>query len=201
MRRARRCARASLERLAALLLAWLVVLAPPVSAGAPVAGGSLYGMKIDFVDQAGVQGGLDRYRGSPVIVSLFQASCTSACPLLIAGIRQLELRQDPARRARLRVLLVTLDPDHDTPEELARVAAAHGLDLTRWTLARADAASLRRLASALGIRYERRPDGQFDHAPIITLLDAEGRPVEHTEHVLERDPDFESDLARALAAR
>lgn len=178
----------------------VLAFAAPAAALEPAAvpGGSLYGMPIEFVDQAATRGRLDRFRGSPVIVSLFYASCAEACPLLISGIQQIEGRLSPHRRARLRVLLVTLDPVHDTPAELAKAAALHRVDLSRWTLARVDAPALKELARALGIEIRRRPDSQFDHSPVLTLLDAQGRPVRNTQRLLKRDPDFEADLVTAL---
>lgn len=184
----------------AFLAALLLALAPATVMAEPATpGGSLYVMKLAMVDQAGAGIGLDRYRGSPVLISLFYASCTSACPLLISAIQQIEGRQAPAQRAKLRVLLVTLDPDHDTPAELLKIAALHRVDVSRWTLARADTRSLRKLAAALGIQYRRQPNGEFNHSTVITLLDPDGRPVEHTDKVLGRDEAFEAEIGRLLA--
>ena len=41
---------------------------------------------------------------------------------------------------------------------------------SRWTLAHADAAAVRRIAAALSIQYRQLPDGQFSHSTIISAL-------------------------------
>ena len=76
-----------------------------------------------------------------------------ACPLLIEDIRALEARLPAADREDLRVLLVSLDPAHDTPEAMARVIERRGVDAERWVLARSRAEDVRPIAAVLGISY------------------------------------------------
>ena len=53
-------------------------------------------------------------------------------------------------------------------------AEGHGLDLTHWTLLRADDDATRELAAALGVGYLPSGQGGFDHAAVISLLDEKG---------------------------
>ena len=67
--------------------------APP--AAEPVAttttpGGSVYQLGLVLRDQGGAATGLDRYRSSPVIISMFYGTCPAACPLLISDLQALE---------------------------------------------------------------------------------------------------------------
>lgn len=150
-------------------------------------GDSLYQLQLPLLDQEGASLGLDHYRGSPVLISMFYASCTSACPLLVQDLVSLEQGLPEAQRQRLRVLLVSLTPERDSPADLVEVAKRHGVDLARWTLAVPPPGRERELAAALGIVYRPLPDGQMNHSSVITLLDPEGRPVASLEG-LRQDP-------------
>lgn len=93
---------------------------------------------------------------------------------LIERLKTLDASLDPTARAKVRYLLVSFDPDNDTPERLAALAELHHLDLTRWTLARTDPRSVRTLANVLAIKYRKSADGSFDHGSPVTLFGPDG---------------------------
>ena len=142
---------------------------------------SIYEMPAALVDQGGRPVGLDLFRGHPVLITMFYASCPDACPLLIADLQRFERELSPRARADLRIVLVSFDTARDRPEALKRLAAAHGLDTSRWRLLRASDDTVREVAAVLGIRYRRLPDGSFDHSSVVTLLDASGVAVARVE--------------------
>ena len=51
---------------------------------------SVYNLQVSVEDQLGKFSGLDRYRGNPVLVTMFYASCPHVCPLLISTIKLTE---------------------------------------------------------------------------------------------------------------
>ena len=110
---------------------------------------SLYQMHEKLLSQDGKAIDLDVYRGQPVLVTMFYGSCPATCPLIIDTLRAVERKVDEPRRQQLRVLLVSLDAGRDTPVALRKVADERRIDTTRWTLAHADAAAVRRIAAAL----------------------------------------------------
>jgi protein SCO1/2 len=118
---------------------------------------------------------LNQLRGHPVVASMFFASCPSACPLLIRDLKQLVSRLPAGSRASVRVLLISLDPEHDTPAVLADVLKRHDLDPSQWVLAAPEDEDAVRIAAAvLRIRYRPTAGGQFDHTGRVTLLDGDG---------------------------
>jgi protein SCO1/2 len=117
--------------------------------------------------------------------------------MLISTIQRFELGLPEANRKRLRVLMVSLDPERDTPAKLTEVAQRHRVDAARWTMARAEAGDVRRLAAALGIQYRQLPDGEFNHSTVITLLDPQGRLVKQTSALLRLEPEFTAALEAA----
>lgn len=177
------------------MAAILFLFAAAVAAAVP--GDSLYQLDLPLTDQSGKAVSLDLYAGGPVLVTMFYGSCPHVCPMLIATVQRYEGELPEAGRKRLRVLMVSLDPDRDTPAKLTEVAQRHRVDLARWTLARAGADDVRRLAAALGIQYRKLPDGEFSHATVITLLDPQGRIVKQTSGLLRPDAEFGEALEHA----
>lgn len=164
-------------------------------------GESIYQLELDLTDQAGEPIGLDVFKGQPVLVSMFYARCPHVCPMIISTIQMTEAELAPEQRERLRVLLVSLDPEHDTPERLAAAAAKQNVDTSRWKLARTDAAGVRQLAAVLGIRFRQRPDGEFNHTTLITLLDGGGVPVASADRLMHADPSILTAIDALPAAR
>ncbi|HVZ32592.1 MAG TPA: SCO family protein [Polyangiaceae bacterium] len=140
----------------------------------PLPGQSLYNLRVPFVDQRGAALGLDAFRGHPVLITMFYASCTTVCPMLIEQVKAIDAALAPAIRAQTRVLLVSLDPDHDSVARLAELASTHGIRDERWHFVRTSESFVRETAALLGIRYRRMPDGSISHASSIALLDREG---------------------------
>ncbi len=190
-------ARDPLSLAAVLVAAALALVAPAPAAELP--GDSIYRLPVALTDQAGKPATLERYRGQPVVISMFYASCPHVCPMLISTVQRMERELAPDRRGRLRVLMVSLDPDRDSPAVLAELAARHHADLARWTFAQTGAGSVRKLAALLDIQYRQLPDGEFNHATVVTLLDADGRIVAHTGSMLRPDPEFLKSLNNQLA--
>jgi protein SCO1/2 len=163
----------------------LALLALRAFAGPPPAdpSTSLYQLKAPLTAQDGRAVNLDLYRGKPVLVTMFYAGCQATCPLIIDTLRALEHKLDAAQRQDLRVLLVTIDPEHDTAEVLAATARERRLDTRRWTLARTDETHVRRIAAALGQQYRRLPDGQYSHSTLITVLGADGQILAQSDQL------------------
>jgi protein SCO1/2 len=144
------------------------------AAAQPLPGQSLYNLRVPFVDQRGVAIGLDAFRGQPVLITMFYASCKTVCPMLIEQVKAIDAALAPEMRAKTRVLLVSLDPDHDSVERLAELASSHGVRDERWHFVRTSESFVRDTAALLGIRYRRMPDGSISHSSSIALLDRDG---------------------------
>lgn len=183
-----------------LLAVLLTVLCLPALAAAEIPADSIYQLQAQLTDQSGRASGLDVFRGEPVLISMFYASCPNACPTLIAALRRLEDKLDAAQRGRLRVLMISIDPKNDTPEKLTELAARHRVDLQRWRFTRPESADVRGIAAVLGVQYRELGDGDFNHSSIVTLLDRDGRIVATTQQVLRADEEFLAKLRAQTAS-
>lgn len=110
--------------------------------------------------------------GRPTVMSFVFAHCQTVCPVLVGTLSKAsrELGPDAANMA-----LVTLDPWRDTPGALPALAA-------RWSLppgarlVSGDPDAVCRLLDTLQVARERDlRSGDVAHAPIVLVLDAEGR--------------------------
>lgn len=141
---------------------------------------NLYDLDVTLVTHTGKTVKLDTFRGHPVIISMFYGTCTTACPLLVGKVKALEAKLPPQVRARTRVLLVSFDPERDTPASLKKLATSFEVD-ERWALTRTSPESVRELAAALGIRYRFLPNGMLNHSSVLTVLDEAGAVAARTE--------------------
>ena len=160
----------------------LLVLAL-LTALAPTADRSLYGLPGQWTDQNGRPFELASLRGSPVLLVLFYGTCDSVCPVVVRDLQKVEALLPEADRRRTRFVLVTIDPKVDTPERLLDYAQRHSLDLDRWTLLNGPPEQVRVLANALGFKYRPTGKGQYSHTIRIHVLDRTGIVVDHADGV------------------
>lgn len=169
----------------AMLLAFAAGVAAARDSDPPT---SLYHLDATLTDQSGRAHGVDVHRGHPVLVTLFYGGCQATCPLIIETLRDVERQVPAAQRAKLRVLLVSIDPEHDTPEALRALAAERRIDTSRWTLARADASDVRQLAALLDVQYRALPSGGFYHSTMISVLTPQGEIAASSSKLGRADP-------------
>ena len=187
-----------MHRLLALLLA-LLFAGFAAAAAAPLPGDSVLRVPAGFKDQDGKAFTLAQRRGGVQLVTMFYSSCPYACPLIIDTGKGIDHALTPAERAKLRVLLLSLDPARDTPVALSALASKRKLDRTRWTLATTDDGGVRQTAAALGIRYRKLANGEFNHSSVMILLDADGRVLARSEKLgAKADPEFLAAVKKAV---
>jgi formylglycine-generating enzyme required for sulfatase activity/cytochrome oxidase Cu insertion factor (SCO1/SenC/PrrC family) len=155
-----------------------------------VPGSSLYRLDAALTNQSGAKHGLDVYAGQPVLVTMFYGSCPAACPLLIDTLRAIERAVPPQQRERVRVLMISIDPGHDSVQSLQELAKTRHIDVSRWTLARTDARTVRRIAAVLDVQYRQLPTGGFNHSSVVTLLSPRGEIVKQSTVLAKADPDL-----------
>jgi protein SCO1/2 len=161
------------------------------------AGDSLYRLELQLIDQNGDIQALDLYRGHPVLITMFYGSCPNVCPLIFEGLRATEDALPDAARNDVRVLMVSMDPERDTPATLSNLARKRHADPKRWTLASVSERDVRTLAATLGVQYRKLPNGEFNHTSIISLLSPDGRLVKQTSILSHADPELITEMTRS----
>ncbi len=161
---------------------------------------SVYQLSAMLTDQDGIDRDFATLSGPVRVVSMFYASCPYTCPLIIDTIKRSEAALTVDERARLQVLMVSLDPERDTPAALKKLSVLRKLDETRWRLARTDATNVRTLAAVFGIQYRQLENREFNHSSVLILLDPDGRILARSSRIGETDPEFVAAIKKALGA-
>lgn len=145
-------------------------------AGDGFSAGSLYQLEATYTGDDGRPVALGQLRGRPVVLAMFFASCTYACPMIVADMTRIRDGLPADLRERAALVLVSFDSKRDTPEALHQYRKERQLN-AQWTLLRGDDGAVRELAALLGVKFKQDADGQFAHSNIISILNAEGEVV------------------------
>ncbi len=137
--------------------------------------GAPFGKELSLTDHNGKPRTLADFSGKVVVVFFGFVHCPDACPTTLAELA-LVTKELGADAGGLQVLFVTVDPERDTPEVLAKyVTAFHPSFLGLH----GDAAATGRAAQSFKIFYRKQPlDGgsyTVDHSAGTYILDQQGR--------------------------
>lgn len=116
-------------------------------------------------------------RGHWTIVFFGFTHCPDVCPTTLAAFKQVWGKlAEQGKTDQVQFLFVSVDPQRDTPEQLARYVAFFNQDFVAAT---GTDEELTRLTRALGILYMRVPgesgDYSIDHSASAVIIDPEGR--------------------------
>lgn len=142
---------------------------------APLGEESIYQLPGTWRDRTGGELELSDLAGRPRVLAFVYTSCTFACPRIVARMKWIEDVAGPD--SDVGFVLVSIDPERDTPERLAHFAEGSRLDAERWTLLNGGPDRLLELAVLLGVKYRDAGDGQLAHDNALILLDEDGIPV------------------------
>jgi protein SCO1/2 len=120
---------------------------------------------------------LDELRGEPQVLTFFFTTCTGSCPITVKALQMFSEGEKSRGNPPVRFLLVTVDPEQDTPAVLRKYRRALRLEKESWQLVRGAESDVRKLAALLGFNYEQIDSGEFMHSNLITVLDRRGEVV------------------------
>ena len=113
-------------------------------------------------------------RGKVVVVAFIYASCADTCPLLTAKMVNLQRRLAPDFGRNVAFVSITVDPERDTPEVLARYARAHGANLAGWSFLTGSRAQIEGVALRYGVFVRKTARGDVDHTLLTSIVDQQG---------------------------
>ena len=125
----------------------------------------------ELVDQNGRAAHLLDSRGSVTVVNFIYTRCPmpDVCPRLSANFAYLSKKLPEAR-----LLTVTLDPLHDTPEILKEYASHLNGRPEHWRFLTGEEAKIREIGGLFGIVYWPE-DGVITHTSSTAIIGADGR--------------------------
>jgi len=142
-------------------------------AGKPVGG--------DFVLKSAA-GPLDTrtLRGNVLLVYFGYSNCPDICPASLASGAQALNALKPEERARTKLIMVSVDPERDTPARLKEYTAYFHPAMVGVTGTTAEIAAVAKAYGAGYVRQPPRPDGGYavDHSADTYVVGPDGRLVE-----------------------
>lgn len=135
---------------------------------------SIYQVSSKWVTEDGETVTLGTLEGKTQVVAMVYTSCEVACPRIVASMKTIQKKTDSDA---VGFVLISIDPERDTPEALKAYAEKMNMDDSAWTLLTGSPDNVLELAALLGVRYRKMADGEFAHSNIITVLDAQGEIV------------------------
>ncbi len=127
-----------------------------------------------LIDQRGHRFTLSSLRGEPLIVTFVSAHCTDACPLINAQFERAAQRIEHDRLA-ARLLTITLDPEHDSPQTMRELAQRFNADPRHWLVAGGSRSDVRAVMRAFGVISVQGRDGYRDeHTTFVYAIDPNG---------------------------
>jgi len=136
--------------------------------------GADYGKVLDLTDHNGKPRHLEDFRGKAVVLFFGFTHCPDICPTTLAETAA-ALKKLGADADRVQVLFVTIDPERDTPDALAKYVTAFD---PRFLGLRGDAQATSRAAKEFKVFYEKRKTGEsysMDHSGQTYVIDPQGR--------------------------
>jgi protein SCO1/2 len=144
----------------------------------------------ELVDQAGRTFDVERLEGRWSLLFTGFTHCPDVCPTTVALMADLNRR---VARQDVQFVFVSVDPERDTPEAVARYLAHFDPALLGATGARAE---MERLTAGLGLGQVRNPGAgdeyTVDHSTAFVLIDPDARlagyfPAPHDRDALAAD--------------
>lgn len=154
------------------LLATLFGLWLTAAAAAHVAGG-LFTIPEPWLDENGQRVTLGQWRGRPTVVAMEYSACRFVCSAYWRRLVQLQAEAD-RRGLDLQFVILSIDPEHDTPADWRAYRKARELARGNWHFLTGTRAMTTRAAALLGVRWWYDEDHLMHDFRIVRLDDAGG---------------------------
>jgi protein SCO1/2 len=136
--------------------------------------GAPYGQSLELTDHTGKPRRLEDWRGKVVVLFFGFTHCPDICPTTLADIAAAVRSLGPDSQ-KVQVLMVSVDPERDTPESLAKYVTAFD---PRFLGLRGDLDATKKVANEFKIYFAKRKTGasySVDHSAQSYVIDAQGR--------------------------
>ena len=143
-------------------------------ANKPISDLSIYNLPEKWTTQNGNEIELKELRGKVLVMVMIYTSCKAACPRLVADMRNIEKKIPKELSDKVQYIMVSIDPEVDTPERLKAFAKENQMDNEKWLFLRSNDEQTREFSAVLAVNYKRISPMDFSHSNIISVFNAEG---------------------------
>jgi len=124
---------------------------------------------------------LEDLKGKVTVMVMIYTSCKVACPRLVADMRNIESDIPAKYLPDIQFVLVSIDPETDTPSRLKSFAKENEMEEDHWIFLQGSEGTTRELANVLSVKYEEISPIDFSHSNIISVFNPNGELVYQQE--------------------
>jgi protein SCO1/2 len=131
---------------------------------------------ISLTNQEGTPFSLRDADGQVVLLTAIYASCPRSCPLIMGQVKRALGSLAPELQRDVRVVLVSMNPEQDTPSVLWKLADVYQVKAPAYEFLTGDPPAVNRILDALEVARTRDPrTGIIDHSNLCVLIDRKGK--------------------------
>ncbi len=142
---------------------------------------SIYNLPAIWTTQDNKKIELKELKGDVLVMVMIYTSCKAACPRLVADMRDIETQIPESKKENVKLLLVSIDPETDTPERLKKFSIENEMESDQWLFLRGTKSDTREFAAVLAVNYKKISPMDFSHSNIISVFDQGGELVHQQE--------------------
>ncbi|WP_422851742.1 SCO family protein [Flavobacterium nitratireducens] len=135
---------------------------------------SIYNLPSKWTNQNGQHIEMKDMKGKVLVMVMIYTSCKAACPRLVADMRNIEQRLPESIKDKVKMVLVSIDPETDTPKRLKAFAIENKMNSNQWVFLRSTEENTREFAAVLAVNYKKISPIDFSHSNIISVFNADG---------------------------
>lgn len=135
---------------------------------------SIYNLPSSWTTQDGRALELEELHGKVLVMVMIYTSCEFSCPQLVEDMKAIEARVANDKLDQTKFIMVSIDPETDTPQRLKEFAIENDMDEDHWLFLRGTPTSTQEFAAVLSVKYTRISPIDFSHSNIISIFDKEG---------------------------
>ena len=147
----------------------------------PISDLSIYNLPSKWTNEEGTEMEMKDMKGQVLVMVMIYTSCKSACPRLVADMRNIEQRIPNNIKDNVKFVMVSIDPTVDTPKRLKAFAIENKMDDDQWDFLRSTEENTREFAAVLAVNYKKIDPIDFSHSNIISVFNADGELVYQQE--------------------
>ena len=121
------------------------------------------------------------FKGKVTVMVMIYTSCKAACPRLVADMRDIESKMPKDKLDNLNFVLVSIDPEVDTPKKLKEFAKVNFMEAPHWTFLQGTKTTVQEFANVLAVKYKQITPMDFSHSNIISVFNKEGELIHQQE--------------------
>jgi protein SCO1 len=158
------------------VIAVLMLTAPDRSTQQQPLVATSFGGPFTLVGTNGQPFGSEQLKGKPYALFFGFTHCPDTCPTTLA--RLVKLRRDSGGDSAFNIVFVTVDPERDTPKDMAAYSTAFGAPIIGLT---GSPEQISKVEKQFGIFAKKTPTGggdyTMDHTATVLLFDRDGKFV------------------------